>query len=190
MFARLPPEATGVRTENRYKRPADARRALSGIRRGLGGHRGGNWRLRRRRPARYFRGQQNESCRLFRNLGNFKFEDVTERAGVGDVGAAAIIWKSGATFVDVNNDGRLDLYVAVSMRPICFISTKVTELQGDGARLWAGCEGFLGDGGLLRLRSRRLARRLYRDHLLSNAAGSKGRRGYLFHNQGGGTFAK
>ena len=32
---------------------------------------------------------KTESCRLFRNLGDCKFEDVTEKAGVGDHGAAA-----------------------------------------------------------------------------------------------------
>jgi len=54
---------------------------------------------------------RRESCRLFRNLGGWKFEDVTAKAGVGDQGAAAGIWKQGVTFADVNNDGRLDLYV-------------------------------------------------------------------------------
>ena len=54
---------------------------------------------------------KTESCRLFRNLGNFKFEDVTDKAGVGDKGDAAMVWKKGVTFADVNNDGLLDIYV-------------------------------------------------------------------------------
>jgi hypothetical protein len=32
---------------------------------------------------------KTRSCRLFRNLGDWKFEDVTEKAGVGDKGDAA-----------------------------------------------------------------------------------------------------
>jgi hypothetical protein len=48
------------------------------------------------------------SNRLYRNLGNFKFEDVTARAGVGD----SVGWKSGVTMADVNGDGRLDIYVS------------------------------------------------------------------------------
>ncbi len=46
--------------------------------------------------------------RLFRNLGQGRFEDVTESAGVaGDENT----WSSGAAWVDVDADGRLDLIV-------------------------------------------------------------------------------
>jgi hypothetical protein len=44
--------------------------------------------------------------RLFRNLGGFRFEDITESAGVNDTN----FWGTGATFVDIDNDGDLDLY--------------------------------------------------------------------------------
>jgi hypothetical protein len=46
--------------------------------------------------------------RLFRNLGGFHFEDVTERVGIGRGEGR---WTLGATFVDIDNDGDLDLYV-------------------------------------------------------------------------------
>jgi len=45
---------------------------------------------------------------LYRNLGDFRFEDVTEKAGVG---GGTGVWNQGVAFVDVDNDGRLDLYV-------------------------------------------------------------------------------
>lgn len=45
--------------------------------------------------------------RLYRNLGNYRFEDVTDRAGVADPDG----WKTGVTMADVDGDGRLDLYV-------------------------------------------------------------------------------
>lgn len=43
---------------------------------------------------------------LYRNLGNFRFEDVTEAAGVGDTG-----YGLGVTIGDYDNDGRPDIYV-------------------------------------------------------------------------------
>src|SRR5207247_6344720 len=43
---------------------------------------------------------------LYRNLGNGKFEDVTERAGVGHPG-----WGMGVCTADVDGDGWEDLYV-------------------------------------------------------------------------------
>jgi len=45
--------------------------------------------------------------RLYRNLGNGKFEDVTDKSGVGWAGEAA----AGAGWFDYDNDGDLDLYV-------------------------------------------------------------------------------
>lgn len=43
---------------------------------------------------------------LYRNDGNFKFTDVTKRAGVGDTGFAL-----GVAAADYDNDGDLDMYV-------------------------------------------------------------------------------
>jgi hypothetical protein len=51
--------------------------------------------------------------RLYRNLGDFRFDDVTESAGVLDTN----YWGTGATFVDINNDGRLDIYACAYRMP-------------------------------------------------------------------------
>ena len=48
------------------------------------------------------------SNKLFLNEGNLKFREVTEAAGVGGMEG----WTSGATTVDINNDGLLDIYVS------------------------------------------------------------------------------
>ncbi len=48
--------------------------------------------------------------RLYINRGNMKFEDVTDIAGVNGAGK----WSRGATIVDINNDGLLDIYVCAA----------------------------------------------------------------------------
>ncbi len=49
-----------------------------------------------------------DANRLYRNKGNYQFEDITERAGV----AGPPGWKTGVTMADVNGDGLVDLYVS------------------------------------------------------------------------------
>lgn len=50
---------------------------------------------------------------LYRNAGDGTFRDVTERAGVSGLGAGGRkLWSVGAAWLDYDNDGDLDLFVA------------------------------------------------------------------------------
>lgn len=65
----------------------------------------------------------DQGNRLYKNLGDFRFEDITTRAGVEGDGR----WCAGPSMVDVDNDGDLDLYVCVYDQPnLLYVN------QGDG----------------------------------------------------------
>ena len=128
-----------------------------------------------------------ETCRLFRNLGDWKFEDVTERSGLADLSSE---WKQGAAFVDVDNDGWLDLYLCRFAAPnLLFMN------QGDGtfkeeaaarglaindASGMANFEDYDRDGWL----------DVYiQTNLLAAAAAPEGQSDILLRNNGDGTFS-
>jgi hypothetical protein len=132
---------------------------------------------------------KTESCRLFRNLGNWKFEDVTARAGVGDSVADAATWKQGATFADVDNDGRLDLYLCRFGAPNSLYMNRgdgtfreEASVRGlavtDASVVGAFCD-YDRDGWL----------DVYvQTNLLDGVAQPNGRRDLLFRNNRDGTF--
>ena len=51
--------------------------------------------------------RQKDAGKLYKNLGDFQFKDVTREVGIEPSG----MWSTGVTFVDINDDGWLDLFI-------------------------------------------------------------------------------
>ncbi|HVZ64518.1 MAG TPA: FG-GAP-like repeat-containing protein [Lacunisphaera sp.] len=156
---------------------------------------------------------KTEGCRLFRNLGGWKFEDVTEKAGVVEAkpggweqgvawlkrtigqdnaapSADSAAWRQGATFVDVNNDGWLDIYVCRFGAPnLLFVN------QGDGTfKEEAVARGLAlvdasGMGSFCDYDRDGWLDVYVTANMLDAAAHPNGQRGHLFHNNRDGTFS-
>ncbi|MGA2694161.1 MAG: VCBS repeat-containing protein, partial [Opitutaceae bacterium] len=189
LFTIIPPEESGLRTENAYDDPAIWGRLSREFDLGAVGTGVAIGDYDNDGLPDIFVVSKTGSCRLFHNLGNWKFEDVTEKAGVGDHGAAAKIWKQGATFVDVNNDGLLDIYVCRFNAPnLLYIN------QGDGTfKEEAHAYGLDVTDGSVMAYFYDYDRDGWLDvfiqtNVLDAAAHPEGQRNYLFHNNRNGTF--
>ena len=150
--------------------------------------------------------------RLYHNLGNGKFEDVTDKAGVANLGN----WGMGASAADYDNDGYMDLFVTNAFgRDVLYHNngngtfTDVTGKAGVGGdpHHWStGCAwaDYDNDGypdlfvaGYLDLDLNNLpdpgSNQYCRFRGMPVNCGPRGLKGqgdYLYHNNGDGTFTE
>lgn len=145
-------------------------------------------------------------CRLYKNNGNFHFDDITESAGLSkeESGAWATlsslfstktnsnkpgVWNEGVALVDVNNDGWLDIYICRTRAPnLLYINQKNGRFREEGesrglgiidASVMAAFCDYDRDGRL---------DLLLQTNLLDVSSEPNGRRNYLFHNKGDGYY--
>jgi hypothetical protein len=199
LFKLLPAAETGVLTPNRYADPrmwTDHYQELAygeiGTGVAIGDYDNDG------RPDIYVV-NKTEAGRLFRNLGSWKFQDVTAAAGLEWMKPAAPgeeaanpergHWNQGVTFVDVNNDGWLDLYICRFDAPnLLYVN------QHDGTfKEEAGARGLaLRDASGMAAfcdYDRDGALDVYiHTSLLDAGTKPNGQRDRLFHNRGDGTF--
>jgi hypothetical protein len=91
-----------------------------------------------------FFGGSMVSSKLYINKGNFKFEDVTEKAGL-----QTNQWCTGVSIVDINNDGFMDIYVCSShshdkekRKNLLFINTGKLHFTEQAAEYGLADTGF------------------------------------------------
>jgi hypothetical protein len=209
LFTRLSPEQTGVVNENTYADPEmwgerNAEFALGAIGTGVAIGDFDN----DGRPDVFIVSKTGQS-RLFRNLGQWKFEDVTARAGLardggmlaqglswvkGLMGGAPGAvepgpWTQGAAFADVNNDGWLDLYVCRFAAPnLLYLNQRDGTFKEEAAARGLAVVDSSGMGNFCDYDRDGWLDVYIQTNLLDGAKAPNGQRDYLFHNRGDGTF--
>jgi len=188
LFALMPAGRTGVVAENNYADPRmwkdrfqEFKFGAMGTGVAVGDYDGDG------RPD-IFVVSKTEQSRLFRNLGGWKFADVTAQAGINEPGKPGA-WTQGAAFADVNNDGKLDLYLCRFGAP-----NQLFMNQGNGTfKEEAAARGLAvvdasGMGAFCDYDRDGWLDVYVQTNLLDAVKAPNGQADYLFHNRGDGTF--
>lgn len=191
LFSVMPAEQTGIRTENHYSDPRmwgdlfhEFEVGAIGTGLAIGDYDNDG------RPD-LFVVSKTESCRLFRNLGDWKFADMAEQAGVLDRGEAAKVWKQGASFADVNNDGWLDLYVCRFNAPnLLYVNQGDGTFREEAARRGLALRDASGMAAFCDYDRDGWLDLFIKTNLLNAAERPDGQEDRLFHNNGDGTFTE
>jgi hypothetical protein len=139
---------------------------------------------------------------LYRNLGHFRFADVTEKAGVGGTGFGL-----GAAVADYDNDGQPDLYVSNFGPNVLYRNNGDGTFRNVTAHAGVGRGNHVGAGvafldfdgdGALDLFAANYTHLDFKTHTMHTFKGVpvypgplnyQGETSNLFHNRGDGTFA-
>lgn len=135
-----------------------------------------------------------EGCnRLYRNLGSYRFKDVTEEVGIHD----PLYDTRQALFVDINNDGLLDLFLMHAVHPSRLYIQKakgrfVDATQQSGIRTTIGANAAIffdyDNDGKLDLFVGYFGAEHYSHGQLPSVDGRNGRPNQLWRNLGKGRF--
>jgi len=196
MFTPMSAEQTGIVTENRYDDPKMWDEHYQRISMGETGTGIAIADYDNDGKADIFVVSKTGSCRLFRNLGGWKFEDVTEKAGLKNLGGRENAqeekeaWKQGAVFADVDNDGWLDIYLCRFNAPnLLFINQRNGSFKEEGAARGLAVTDACGVGAFCDYDRDGWLDVYVTTNMLDANGHPNGQRGYLFRNNGNGTFA-
>lgn len=200
LFQRLTPEETGLIVNNAYDDPTMWSKRYREFMGGAMGSGVASGDFDGDGLVDLYVSTKTRPGRLFRNLGNWKFEDVTDKAGLSGAGSVVgwlqqtlggsknAIWGQGAVFADVNNDGWLDLYICRNDAPnLLYIN------QGDGTFKEEGAKRGLdlSDGSVIGAFADYDRDGWLDVFILTNQMDGtepSGRRDFLYRNTGDGNF--
>ncbi|MGI9245079.1 MAG: FG-GAP-like repeat-containing protein [Verrucomicrobiales bacterium] len=110
LFERVEPSSCGIEFRREWRPPAKWAAEISGSFTGGGVSLGD---FDNDGDTDIFLSRMTDGGRLFRNLGDFQFEDVTVEMGLESPG----LWGAGCSWADIDGDGWLDLYLCAFDAP-------------------------------------------------------------------------